>query len=270
VSGKASVDNSALAAAGIPVSDLAKLEAQIDRLIEIRELSKTTTPSPRPAFALEAMQLGAVGNHLNATLTHSVPSTGSGQSFDLAVTLMEQFLNLQIQQTDAAGDPDPNFLETRLASSSVVVVEPPSGGSYLLPKAYPGTAGDGSDLLALVGGDASTAASAEAEDQAGGHAFTVTAKEMGAHGDNVSVSILVDGTSFSMTVRLEETYEGVETNEELPDGSANPNYIENHLSTSYLVNFRGSAGTVLFPAEGIYAFSGGKDAAAARTLLVTQ
>jgi hypothetical protein len=268
VSGKASVNTEALAAANISISNIAALESLIDMFLAFGELKPVAAPPPQPAFALSAKQSGRAGNQISVTVKQNPPSDGAPATFDLTIRLTERFAHLELDETNATGEPNPNFLETKLADSVLITVEEPAGG-YALPKEYPGTAGNGSDLLKLTGGDATTESSATAEQPEGGAAFTVKAREIGIQGNNISVVIIVDTpTSFSMTVQMTETYQAAETNEKLPEESGNPKYIGTLLSGSSLVTFRKSGDTVRLPADRTYNLTGGENATTASTLVI--
>jgi hypothetical protein len=268
VSGKARVDTAALAAANIAISNIPALENLIDRLLASGEVAPTAPPPPRPAFALSAKLSGKAGNQMSVTVKRNPTTNGAPATFDLMVRLTERFEHLELNETNAAGAPNPNFLETKLATASLITVVKPAEG-YALPKAYPGTAGDGSDLLTLTGGDPTTESSATAQRPDGGTAFTVKAREKGAQGNNISVVIAVDTpTSFSMTAQMTEAYQAAETNEKRPDNSNNPKYIGTLLSGSSLVTFQKSGDTVRLPANGTYDLTGGANATTASTLVL--
>ena len=268
VNGKAKVNPGALAGANIAIGNVAALEGLIDTLLLFGEVAPTAAPPPQPAFALRAKKPGNAGNQISVVVKRNPTSGGAPTTFDLTVRLTERFEHLELNPTNTTGEPNQNFLQTKLEASSLITVEAPADG-YALPKEYTGTAEDGSDLLKLGDGNSTTESSAAAEKPGGGTAFVVKASEKGAQGDKISVAILLDNsTSFSMTVQMTESYQAAETNEKRSDNSDNPQYIETLLSKSSLAEFRKSGDTVHLPTDGTFNLTGGENATTASTLVI--
>lgn len=246
-----------LEAIGIRISDREAFEAKVDSLLKSNELRPISGPPSQPAFSLRAKLEGTAGNKIQAIIERE---TGA-ETFSLRVQMTERYPGIILDDAES-----PNYIETLLESSDLVNVTPPTSGIYAIPRDYPGIEDDELDRLPLEDGEEGVAATADAlQPDSSDVAFTLTAKDEGAHGDHISATIVVDDgdVSFTLVVQMIEEYETLHTD---PDDE---NYVGDQLEeNSYLVEFVKSGASVLPPTSGTYSLSGGEDARIASTHVI--
>ena len=213
-------------------------------------ITAAPTPSPKPAAIIKAAFPGQAGNNLVVTIPKVVPDPDPTKTtFDIIVTETENYVGLTaatvqgVLGTAATAGSQPGLVHvSSVANPSLVPAN--------LPKT-PLASGSPSLKASLLINDGSSTPKP---------VFTLEARDLGADGNLIQITITSSGTTFSLTAKWEQTAAAVKSADFLSTVATKFGYQITALAPS--------GGVFSAPSAGATNLSGGTAAISASAILV--